>query len=741
MPANKGSFSNKTGRSEGFTISRRAFLGISAGAAAAAAAAYAIKWPGAELSPAPEGYVEGLGEERWVATSCLNCPTRCAVNARVVRTRNDNTWRAVRIVGNNKSTYSEGKTCPRSHVGLQALYNPERITTPLERTSQQKGADVDPGWEPIGGGWAAALETIEARLTASPSRVLFLQGLNATSDEDLISRFAKALGTVNLLTQDSLEIDADQTGKYWADGRRDSGYDLENANYVLAFGANIVESERPLARNLRMWGKIRRERPIRAKVIVIDPRYSVTAAKADEWIPVNPGTEGALAMAMANVIISEDLYDQDFKDNWTTGFNDFRDVALGNDFSPESVADITGVSADVIRRIAREFASAKPAIAWSGTGATSWPHGAYASHAIYCLNALVGSINVAGGVIYQGTPPYRSMPAVAGTDPGISLKQAAELLANGNVDTVVGFGSNLIMSAPETGKWNEYLKDVFYVHIGPSWNEMAKYADIVLPACTYLEEWAYETALPGSGYAEARIKQPVVDPPAESKPVAQILFDLADTIGGTVSDAFQGIGDDPQGFVQFRTGTFISWQEFQTDGVWKEPDYQPPDNSEAFNTASGRFEFQSTNLDELLQVEFQGSESEYPLILTTYDPVLNIRDGNQNYPWAQEMFLVMHGRGWDNFVEINSETAHEFKINDGDMVWVESAFGQIKARARVFEGILPGVVAIAGGQGHHSCGEWADGIGVNPNAVIALDYDDSSGQPCYLNTRVNIRKA
>ena len=98
-----------------------------------------------------------------------------------------------------------------------------------------------------------------------------------------------------------------------ADGHyTNTAYDLDHTNYILAFGADMLESSRPLSRFLRKWGKLRREKPNRTKVVVINPRYSVTAAKSDEWIPIHPGTDGALAMAIAHVIISEDLYDTDF---------------------------------------------------------------------------------------------------------------------------------------------------------------------------------------------------------------------------------------------------------------------------------------------------------------------------------------------------------------------------------------------------------------------------------------------
>ncbi len=142
----------------------------------------------------------------------------------------------------------------------------------------------------------------------SPDKLLILQGLNTTSNEDLIRQFALAYGTRNLFNEEGLETDADREGKMLADGRSDSGYELlsedgTSTKYILAFSSGIVESERPLARNLRLWGKLRRELPNKTKVVSFDPRYSVTASRADEWLPINPGSEGALAMAIAHVII------------------------------------------------------------------------------------------------------------------------------------------------------------------------------------------------------------------------------------------------------------------------------------------------------------------------------------------------------------------------------------------------------------------------------------------------------
>ena len=744
-------------RSNGFRISRRTFLGVSGGAAAAVlAVVLALKRPKL-AEPVETQTTSAVDTQDLIATSCLNCHTRCAIRVRKVQTTAGQT-KVVRILGNPNSTYSEGKCCSRSHVGLQVLYNPDRFQTkPLVRKSDTtKGRGVDfvndfDEWE-----WADAIQLIADRLKAtSPDRLLILEGLNTTSNEDLIHQFALAYGTPNLFVEDGLETDADREGKMLADGRSNSWYELQaedetSTKYILAFSAGIVESERPLARNLHLWGELRRGTPNRTKVVSFDPRYSVTACRADEWVPINPGTEGALAMAIAHVILEEGLHDSDFINDHADGFNKYRTVALTQRFSPESVSEIAGVSADTIVRIAREFARSKPAIAWSGEAATGWSYGTFASHAIYCLNALVGSIDVPGGIIYQQYPPYADMPTdgLSITDTGITFRKMADLLRDGALTAAIGFNSNLIMSVPESregGKWDEMLKseDFFYVHVGPAKSEMAAYADVILPACTYLEDWGYESAIPGSGYAEARIKQPVLDEPLhESRPTASIIFDIAGRLGKAA--AFTPISGNSETFAEdfakYRVaGLAIGWDDFRRTGVWRGPGYSY--RNYAFGTDSGKFEFHSDHLERLLNVRLPGEDTVYPLELAIYRPVLEIRSGSQNFPWAQEMYLVMHGRGWRNLVEMNTETAHEHGVGEGDEVIVESVHGEIEGEARVLEGMRPGVVAIATGQGHFASGRFADGMGANPNDVMGTEYDEESGQPSFFATRVKVRKA
>jgi thiosulfate reductase / polysulfide reductase chain A len=762
-------------------VDRRTFLKLSALAGTAVGVHHVLGHAAVpSTQPGPRSIQKGI-EEKWVATSCLNCPSRCGIRVRVVN------GKAVRIAGNPLSHVSEGKVCPRAHIGLQVLYDPERINVPLKRTRKEKGKGIDPQWAPIS--WDQALGEITSRLTrlresAQPQKLLVFYGLNSAAGEDMIVRFADAFGTPNVVSGDSLDAEPEKSGNWLADGHyAHTAYDLDQTQYLLAFGGDMLESCRPLSRFLRKWGRLRRERPNRAKVVVISPRYSVTAAKSDEWIPIRPGTEAALAMGIAHVIITDGLYDKDFVSRWTSGFDQYRDLVVAQ-YGPAAVSKITGIEAETIQRIGREFAQTQPAVAFRGRESINWPEGSAASYAIFCLNALVGNIDVPGGIIYQEDPKYRDLPSsiqdeiakrgkaqprvdLGGTDKfpaaHVVTNQVPESLMADSpyaVEMAIGFNSNFTMTAPGTGRWENALKKLpYYVHISPFPSEMASYADILLPSTTYLEEWGYDHSPAGSGFSEGRLKQPTVKPRGSAQSVVDIVFQISKRLPGSVAQSFSSFGNDSEGFARFRTETLAPWSQFVRDGVSPATGYTYRKYDQLFKTPSKKFEFCSGNLKSVLsragngkeeiseclpqykQVRFLGEPDKFPLILIPYQPLMALENGSQNYPWAQEIFLPMHGIGWETLVEMNSETARHLKLRDGQPVWVESPFHKIRARLKCSEGIHPVAIAMATGQGHWSYGKWQKGIGVNPNEIVGIDYDRISGQAAFFNTRVKVYKA
>lgn len=788
---------------QGFRLGRRGFLGLTAAAGVGAALGTgSLQELGAKVAEATKPV-----EEKWVATSCLNCPTWCGVRVRVVD------GRAVKVTGNPLFKTTEGAICSKANLMLQKLYDPDRLKTPLKRTNPTKGLNEDPKWVAIT--WEEAMKEIVAKLKAlrdkgTPERLAILRGRYTEADAQLFStRFASAYGTRNVFTHSALCAEGDKMGQWMANGRfAYNGYDLEKTNYVLFFGLSPLEGHRPAARLHRMWGNMKQRG---AKTVVIDPRYSVSAARADEWLPINPGEDGALALAIAHIILTEGLWDrefvgdfktpggkfvagkeikeEDFVENKTFGLIKWWNLAL-NAVNVSRMAELSGIDEARIRRIAREFATTKPAIAWRARGACSWNNGAYNSYAITALNALVGSWDTPGGVIGSASVPYGKVNDVVSdeiakkgrTHPiiderGTKKFPKASVVSNHAADAmiaekpypievVLGWHCNFNFSAPAGHRWGTALSKRYFVHMTPFPSEMSQFADIVLPTATPLEKWGFEQGPDGPGFAECRIKQPVIEPLFNSKSTADIVFELAAGIGGTVAQSFAEVGGSCEAYTKLRTEALMPWAEFREKGVWTGPAYK---YGGAISTPSKKFEFYSQLLKQDLEKlkmtrddiaalgfantgeaayvphyeapRFLGDKSEFPLTLITYKPHLNSEGRSMNNPWAQEIYMVMYKEGWTNFAEIHPETAAKAGIKAGDMVEVESKFGKIKLPAMLFEGIHPGVVAIAFGQGHTHYGRWANGKGANPNDITGVDYEPLTGMAAFFNTRVRIAPA
>lgn len=798
-------------------IGRRTFLKYVGATGATAAAATTLVGCDApsNLTIQENTYAKTIEQDaKWVATSCLGCVGWCALKVKVIE------GRAVQVTGNPESKVTDGEICPRAHMGLQIMYDPDRIKGPMKRTNPKKGLGEDPGWVPIS--WEEAFDTIASKLKAlrdkgTPERLVLLRGrYTKVCEVILYSTFAKAFGTPHAYSHSALCDEGSKMAEWLGDGRFNySGYDLARSNYLLMFGLSPLEAHRPTARIQRMWGLMRQERDQRVKVVVIDPRMSVTAAKADEWLPINPGTDGALALGIAHFILTEGLWkksfvgdfvssgkafvtgkavaEEDFKEVRTSGLVKWWNLVL-KDFTPAAAAKETGIPEETIVRIAREFASTQPAIAWRARGSTAWPNGAYSGYSIFALNALVGSLDVEGGITYDGSlktvaDPEIVQDSIAKNGSKLSkldgsktkkfpyasvvTNNVANAIINDNpypIEAVIGWHNNWAFSAPNTERWYKAISKVpFFVHITPFISEMATLADIILPTPTYLEKWAFDAPAPGAGFSEIRIKQPVVDPMFDTMSTGDITFELARRLGGTIAESFAKIGKNSEDYVKFKTANLMPWEEFRKKGVIVGSAYTFRQYDKTLATGSKKYEFYSSNLkkelDKLKMTDddvkklgfsgtgdltylphyekprFLGDAEKFPLVLISYKLALNQEGRSQNTPWYQELAHPMYNTGGTNFAELNPETAAKFGIQDGDEVFVESQFGKLKIRAKVFEGIHPGIVAMSFGPGHHHYGRLAVGKGANPNEITGEDYEPYSGMAAYFNTRVKVYKA
>lgn len=620
-------------------FTRRDFLKLAAsgGATAALGAAFARPFFSATSQTAPRLYTE-----RWLPTICLMCPGGCGV---LVRTVNG---RAVKMEGNPLHPVNGGKVCPKANAALQVLYDPDRIAGPMRQLGERGSGD----WQPIG--WDEAIDLVAERLVSirsdpGPYSVAFLSGRVRGQMVGLIDRFLAAFGSPNHIRHDSLSVDSERIGNELTFGHRAQlAYDWDNCNYVLSFGRAFLEASRPTVRQLRAFGAMRRDRPnVRAKFVQFDTRFSITAAKADEWIPIRPGTDGALALGLANVVISEGLYDAEFVQRHTFGFEDwtdidgtahegFRSFVLRN-YHPVQMEAVTGVPADTIVRLAREFATTQPGIATGGRGATMHTNGVYNWMAIQALNALVGNIEIPGGVMMQNRPPFAAWPDLP-ADPiaeagrtNVRIDGAAtpqypladrvyqslpESILSGDpypLSVLFLYYTNPLFSSPDVRRFYEAIQSVpFVVSFSPFLDDSSAFADLILPDHTFLERLQDDEIEPSLGYSVVGLRQPVVRPLLDTRATGDVLIQIARAMGKTMAAAFPW--DDFSQVVQYRlSGLWASergsiratnfahfWHELTDKSVWHDAPYDFGQWGRVFNTPSGRFEFYSQTLDARL---------------------------------------------------------------------------------------------------------------------------------------------
>jgi anaerobic selenocysteine-containing dehydrogenase len=756
-------------------------------------------------------------EEYWSTGVCLQCPSGCGLRIRSV-----NHW-PVKLEGIKDYPINRGRLCPKGQSGLQVLYDPDRIRHPLKRKDKRGEGE----WERIS--WEEAIGLVTQRLKAlrrdgKPHHLMVMGGRYRGHMAQLMARFLEAYGSPNHLGNPARGSEGILKGHLFTMGVRDFlAIHWEEVNYVLSFGASLLEASRPSLRNLWGYGYLRRGRPgIRGKLIQIEPRFSVTASKADQWVPIYPGTDGALALGIAHWIIKEKKYDKDFVRRYTFGFEDweggdgkahigFKTLVL-KEYSPGQVSLITGIPEEGIVQIAREFSSYRPSIAISGRGVGMQTNGTYSQMAINSLNALVGSIDTRGGLLVQRKPPFQewpplqrdevaekglSQPRIDGAG-GMPFPFAEEVpyvlperIEKGKpypIEALFLYYTNPLFSIPGPDKFLKVLEKIpLIVSFSPFMDETTAYADLLLPDGTYFERWQDDHAEPGLGFPMFGLRSPVLEKPLyDVRNTGDVIIQLARNLGGAVAksfpwkdfqealrDAVRGVFASKRGSIQTRDFEEF-WKTLIERGGWWDSFYPFGEWKRRFNTPSGKFEFyslrmeqglgeasnrSSKGLDQILKelkIEGRGDsaflphfekprsvgeEKEYPFHLVHYKLMTAAEGRGGNQPFLQEIFGPHLKERWDSWVEINPETAKSMQIEDGDLIWVESKIGKLKAKAKLFPGTDPKCVHIPYGQGHKAYGRWAKGRGINPNDLLVREYDYLGGFASHFSTRVKIYKA
>jgi len=685
-------------------------------------------WP---WVPVPED-----GETTYAATTCKLCAGACGIKVRLI-----NGERAVKIEGDPQHPVNKGAICPLGLAGLEVVYGPDRIKSPLKRVGKRGAGE----WKAIG--WDEATNELAAKLTeqrvaSRPHSVAVINGDRNGVMKPFWDRFMKAYGSPNHVLMPSLADTEEAIGVAMHGVRRPMGYDFENSRYVLSFGADLIDGWGTCSRQMRVFGDWRgRPEDSKVKVVVVSTTASMTASKADEWVGVKPGTESALALGMAHVIIKEGL-----AKGSGAGIDTFR--AAVEQYDPATVAEVTGVAPDVISRLAKEFATTPQAVAVWGRGKGEMPVRLSEAAAIQCLNGLVGAVGATGGVAPQpavpvgawGETPVDSVAAAglaAGRldrASGVVESLAHQFLAAADkgepyqVNVLMVYEANPAYALAKTQLYKSAAEKIpFIVSFASSMDETAAMADLILPNPTYLERWDSALTPPGLQFPVASLTKPVIKPLYDTKHTAEVMAEVGKKVGGS---AGQAIGwASAEEMVKSEVGSLVG-----EGTVWAEPNAKGSGGmSFALNLPGGAVTPRYQSAD------WKGSANEYPLLLL---PCANARITERiaNPPYMTKTLEDTVLRQMDLFVDMSPATAKAAGLAEGDLLKVETLQGAVTVRAHVSKGVAPGVLEIPVGFGHTAQSKWIAGKGVNANDVIDVERDPLSGLGCWAATRARISK-
>ena len=720
-------------------VDRRSFLSFVIGGAAGTALSplpwklmddssiWSQMWP---WTPVPPD-----GEVIYEDSTCSLCPGGCGISVRKI----DN--RAVKIEGKAGHPLNDGSICILGLSGLQMLYGPTRIKSPMKRIGERGEGK----WQRISWNEATAIlieKLSDIRNKGEAHTVATIAGSDSGTVPALLQRFMTAYGSPNFMRTPSGR-DADELAVrtlFGGSGR--TGFDVENADYILSFGSGIVDG---WGSPVRMFRAASLWKDNSATVVQVEPRLSNSAAKATRWVPVNPGTEADLALGIAAAMVASGLADT----GNVSGFSAWESDLLSN-YEAKKVAQTTGIDAAVVIDLAKGFARADRPLALCGKGKAQTATSLRETAAVYLLNALSANINQEGGMWTIPEADYIQWPDVATDDltsaglsqpridgAGTGKYAQTRYLASRLADAVNGNGPYplqvlLVASAnpchdlPDTQRVKEaFARIPFIVSFSSFHDETAAMADLLMPDHVYLER--YEDVPVGAGLAQQVIglSKPVVSPQFNTRHMGQTLITLAQAMGEPMADAFAW--DDYETCLEETLSE--KWDTLMEAGVWVQDNIDPVGGT-----------LQLAGMDAPA-VQAEGDVNRFPLLLLPYDTIRLTSGYIGEAPFMIKTVADTVIKGNDGFVEVNPQTARAAGLGQGDMATLTTPRGEAQVRVHLFEGIKPGVLAMARGLGHTAYDGFLADKGVNINTLIGPVEDPSSGHDAAWGIRATLSKA
>jgi len=648
----------------------------------------------------PEDIVPG--EATWYATTCRECPAGCGLLAK------NRDGHVIKVEGNPLHSVNQGKLCARGQASVQGLYNPDRIKGPSKKNSQGEWENVS--WED---GEKILIEKVSGILEKGRGeRIVFLTDLISGTLKDLVVLWLSQMGSRGHLQYEPFAYSSIRKANeiIWGiDGI--PTYRLEACDFLISFGADFLEAWLSDVQYAREFSNFRSPKQgHRSSFVYVGPRLSLTAANADRWISVPPGSEFLIALGMTKIILDENVVPLS-PDVRSSLRQELSDWSLGQ------IQERTGVKAETLRELATRFGRAKRPLALPGDGTLEK---AVAANLLCTL--LPGT---------QDLIDFEGLSSLAESLSAAEMKSFTERMENGEIDALMIYNANPAFFLPAAWNVEKAMRTVpFIVTFSTTGDETSQHAHLCLPTHSPLEAWGdYRPRKGVDG-----LMQPVMGPLFDTRHLGDLLL----SSGRRLSDpkAFPWLS-----FYEMLRHTWELKGRRQSPGVSRDSSWQQalrhggswlPESRETKKLTRRfyHFSFPSPGM-------FPGRPEGFECLAY---PTVQLFDGRgANRPWLQELPDPVTQMTWESWIEIHPETAQASGIVKGDLLQIQTPQGTLEGRALLYPGIQQNTLAMPIGRGHAAYGRFASNQPGNPFQILSSHLDPLSGGSTWFLSSAKIK--
>lgn len=680
-----------------------------------------------------------------IPTTCNGCSSQCGM---IAYTKNGRLWK---LEGHPDHPRSKGTLCARGHGYATLVYSKERLEQPMKRMENGK-------YEPIS--WEQAYKEIGDKLKEiikehGPESVALVQDPRPTGNV-YATRFIKALGSPNYYTHHVACNNSRDTGFNHTIGGVPSA-DIANSSYIMFIGRSYGDGIRPSSMSALAQAKENG-----AKVIIVDPRKNNTSPFADQWLPIRPGTDLALVLAMAHILIEKDLYDAGFIEDHATGFEEFKKEV--KQYTPEWAEKVTGIDAQTIKTIATDMAQLKPKAvieqSWRGAFGCNYKNSTETGRAVALFNAMLGNIQQEGGYIFGASaglgdldpdqfPAPQEPDAVKDGEEDFPLAPRGRGVANivplrakeGKMKAAFYHHSNAALGYGNPEYYKEALNEMdLVVTIDVQMSETALLSHYVLPEPSYMERDDAVDGV-GGGTAAVVLRQKAVDRVhPNTKPADEIFTELAKASG--VGEYFTFTLEDYNKAAVEPLG--ITMDELREKGSIPLEDKKAEIGTvPEFNTPSGKVEFASQTFED---AGFNAVPTWIPPLVEPKNGSYRLTTGKQaihsHTQTANIPMLMQITKDYDlERLWMNRQEAKKKGIQDSDLVEVSSDSASSTVKVKLTDRLHPETVYIPSHYGITSKYlTTAKGVGFSYMEHVPFHFQPMSGCSMIHEVIVDVRK-